>query len=132
MSGRAVCPCCGSETDRPFVVDLTSNSISVDGETVRMQGREAEILFVLASAYPAPVSMDRLITRVYNGQEPERADVTIRTLVCRLRRRIAKLPLVVVTDPAGGYRLDPKPDSSIAVPLARRLRASSLHVRASA
>lgn len=103
----ATCPCCGAETERPLIVDLMTNRVVVGDKWVQLAPQPAEILYVLAEAYPGPVSIDRLLSRLHGaGDHPEFADKSLHTRIHHLRKQIAPLGLRIITNLTRGYALE--------------------------
>ena len=91
------CPCCGQPVtvDRPLV-DLPTNLIKFRGRELLLHPRGAEIADVLAGAYPAGVTKDDLIRRVW-GPHPPRHEHKVNEHVGRLRWGLAPVGLTVTT-----------------------------------
>jgi DNA-binding response OmpR family regulator len=103
---RAVCPCCGSATDRPFIVDLATNTVVVGARSVRLTPQRTELLWLLAEAYPGAVSSDTALRRLYGlRDEPKHPDKTIQVQIHHLRKQIALLGLRIKTNFNRGYAL---------------------------
>jgi DNA-binding winged helix-turn-helix (wHTH) protein len=64
---ETVCPCClqALPVDDTLRVDLATNTLIFAGKAHRMRGRAAEILHVLAEAYPMAVTYPTLKDRVF-------------------------------------------------------------------
>jgi two-component system KDP operon response regulator KdpE len=87
----------------------------VRGGRVSLSPTECRFLATLAAAMPKAVSTEQLLRKVWmdsDAADPAYVWVTVR----RLRQKIeldANAPHHLLTDPAGGYRLeawDPRPD----------------------
>src|SRR5206468_3098513 len=84
-----------------------SLSVSLDGALVRLPGGRAQILLaVLAVHCGEPVSRDRLVDAVWEGQAPATATTQLHGMVSALRRALP--PGVIETHgPAYLLRLEP-------------------------
>jgi DNA-binding response OmpR family regulator len=100
-----VCPCCGGETDRPFVIDLSANVISCGGKTVRLRPQIAEMLYALAREYPKTVPYARIIGAVWGINEPQRPLDQLRVLASYARPDLAPLGLSIGCRPRVGFFL---------------------------
>lgn len=83
------CPCCGTETEAKFIVSLDINTVAIGGMFIKCSPREAEIFKVLADAFPAPATTERLTSGVY-GQTQSATYLTIQVIVSRLNKKIAR------------------------------------------
>lgn len=94
------CPCCG----RP---DTRTNPIEAIA-AITLSGHERRIALSLAGNFGHVVAMATLIDAVY-GDDPEggplTADVIIKVMLVRLRRRLAPFGLAVNNVYGVGYRL---------------------------
>ncbi|MGL4742769.1 MAG: AfsR/SARP family transcriptional regulator [Dermatophilaceae bacterium] len=89
-----------------------ATTVVVDGRTVSGPAlggaKPRQVLEVLALADGAPVSKDRLIELLWDGEPPASAVATLESYVCVARRAVRGTrgqPSVIHTTPAG-YRLD--------------------------
>ena len=102
------CPTCGHEVDDgKIVVDLATNQVIYDGKiSVRLMPQEAEIVYALNEVFPAYLTMDDLVAKVY-GSGADYADyiMSIRVAVSRIRNKLAPLDLTVTNVYGRGYRL---------------------------
>ena len=106
MPPRATCPCCGQETDRPVVVDLATNTVTVGEQSVKLYPMQAEIVWILARAYPGVVSVDSMIRQIYGQRdEPSRPEDTVRVLIYQGRPKLAPLGIKLRNHWSRGYSL---------------------------
>lgn len=101
------CPCCRQrvETKLP-IVDLNTNTLSFGDTHVHLSPQKAEILTVLLERFPAAVSHDTLIRRVWGITEPEKPLIILKTLKCALCRVLRKIGYDIVNTPHVGYKLE--------------------------
>lgn len=91
----------------PLLLDLFHRDASVCGDWLGLHPREFALLWRLAETPRARVTRRALLRDVWRlRHEPETN--TLEVHVFRLRRKLAAhgVDAMVVTDPAGGYRLD--------------------------
>jgi DNA-binding response OmpR family regulator len=104
MSGT--CPCCGQPVSTDgLLVSLDGNAASRWGHLLKMRWQEAEVLYLLYSAYPGMVTYERMITQVYGRNEPECAKKVLEAVYSRLRRIMAPLGVTVDVVWGRGVRL---------------------------
>lgn len=102
-----VCPCCGSGIDAPVAVDLNTNTLSTRGETVRLTAREAEIMSILAKAYPAAATYQKIFAGLYGaGGGPDDPLNSLSVMLVRLRRLLAPLGISILTQHGKSLRLE--------------------------
>lgn len=102
----ALCPTCGQtlpQIDKP-IVDLAINAVLVDGEWIKLSGREAEVLSVLAQTMPRLCSHTMIYDAIYtvNGDAGMK---TIVIFVCRLRDKLSHTNLSIMNVWGRGYKL---------------------------
>lgn len=91
----------------PWVVRPTLNSVSQNGNAIRVEPKAMEVLVCLADADGVVVSKDKLIADVWSDTPFVGDDVLTRN-ISELRRALgddAKAPRVIETIPKKGYRL---------------------------
>lgn len=89
---------------RCICVDLTTNSLTFNGVTLKLTPRAAEIAYVLAEEKPKTVSYGMLLRRIYGVKEHEFSLKGIQEQVCDLRKRLKPLGLDLICSNEG-YRL---------------------------
>jgi DNA-binding winged helix-turn-helix (wHTH) protein len=99
------CPCCGGETERPFVVDLNANVISCGGNRVALRPQIAEMLYALARDYPKTVRYEKLINSVWGMNEPQCPREQLRVLASYARADLASIGLRIGCRPKVGFFL---------------------------
>ncbi len=101
------CPLCGNEAPSVAGVQvcLETNTALVDGQQIKLTGREAEILFVLADMSPHVVGKDFLLERLYAHHADEPASKVFDVHVCRLRRKLAGIDIDIRTIWGRGWQL---------------------------
>lgn len=107
MTDRS-CPCCGGVmyTKVPVYVDLTANEASVRGQAVKLTPRQAEVLHVLAEAFPRGVDKDRLINMVGGRYATENVrEPCIPVHISHIRRALRPFGVAIECLWGRGYRL---------------------------
>jgi two-component system alkaline phosphatase synthesis response regulator PhoP len=89
-----------------LVLDAESRTAELDGEGLRLQPREFEVLFLLASHAGKTLSRDFLIEHT-SGYGRAVATRSLDTHVKNLRRKLGAKGRMIVTVPKLGYRLEP-------------------------
>jgi two-component system alkaline phosphatase synthesis response regulator PhoP len=89
-----------------LALDATQRAASLDGESLRLQPREFEVLFLLASHAGKTLTRDFLIehTSSYGRPVPTRS---LDTHIKNLRKKMGVSGRMITTVPKLGYRLDP-------------------------
>src|SRR5947209_15027482 len=64
--------------------------MAVDGKAVDLSAKERALVVALALEAGRVVSVDRLIEALWDGAEPDTANVSVRVHVSRVRRRLAE------------------------------------------
>lgn len=101
------CPCCGAAVQRKLpLVDLDTNTCSFAGERVGLTPREAELAYTLVQRFPAVVSYDSLIRTVWGSTEPESVASVLKTMKCRLCRKMRKIGFNIRVVYTRGYALE--------------------------
>ena len=87
------CPCCGSEVDRPFLVDINSNTVARGDRIVRVTASQAILIDALWRAYPAAVVIDDLRWALYGGRarEPGNPRATIKVMLSHCRYQLTSV-----------------------------------------
>ena len=87
-------------------LDASQRSAVLEGESLRLQPREFEVLFLLAAHAGKTLSRDFLIehTSSYGRPVPTRS---LDTHIKNLRKKMGALGRMITTVPKLGYRLDP-------------------------
>ncbi len=106
-STAVACPVCGHDAaDRKgFVVSLEDNAAYVDGMTIQLGGKQAELMFVLAENSPRAVTRETLMGELYIHYADEPDQSIIGVFVCALRRKLAGTSYMIMTVWGKGYRL---------------------------
>ena len=89
-----------------LALDASQRSALLDGESLRLQPREFEVLFLLAAHAGKTLSRDFLIehTSTYGRPVPTRS---LDTHIKNLRKKMGAFGRMITTVPKLGYRLDP-------------------------
>ncbi len=98
------CPTCGSSIAKKICVSLETNTLQINGISIKLSPALAEIAYVLEQAFPGTVPNRILVskTRPITDQSTG-PDVLVRTYISHLRRILKDTPLSVETTGAG-YR----------------------------
>ena len=120
------CTCCGGDVadrDRPWI-SLDTNRMMSGGEIIQLSAREAELMSILISAMPLPVSTERILARLYGGISTESAYNTLRVFVHNLRRKIENSSVKVTTIRGRGHAVEYKNTESLSGRLGSSGRAA--------
>jgi two-component system KDP operon response regulator KdpE len=88
-------------------VDMKRRRVILDGEEIRLSGREHALMTLLASQAGHPVSHKEIIQKVW-GKDAQVDTQFVRVLVGQLRQKIEaeqSSPQLIRTEPGVGYRL---------------------------
>jgi DNA-binding response OmpR family regulator len=107
------CPCCGQPipVSSDVIVSLNTNSITLRGVTMRLEPREAEVLYVLAERMPAPLTRETIVAKVWGLSDSEAPAKNVDVHVCKLRQKLGRLGLTISkyregrNSLSGGYAL---------------------------
>lgn len=94
-------------TKRGLEIDFDTRRAIVDGQSVRLSRKEAELLQVLVDAKGAIVSHERIIEVIW-GRGSEADFMNLRVLAWQVRRKIepdAAVPRFLIAEAGEGYRL---------------------------
>jgi DNA-binding response OmpR family regulator len=92
------CPCCGGTVARPLVVDLETNTVARGDRAIQVEPRTAEILSILADAYPAAVDREKLIDGIWGvGTSAWQKRPTLRRHIERTRPKAQSIGLLIET-----------------------------------
>ena len=87
---KNVCPLCGTRgISAGLSVNVTANIAWLDGKTIRLTAREAELLQAMLDEWPEPVKRERLFLRVWGCASDVNPHI-IPVIVCKLNRKIAE------------------------------------------
>lgn len=103
----ALCPCCKQPFDPAEIVFSEDwRIVAHHGERVALTPRETQVFARLHRAYPNLVHRDVLHAALYAGDRDGGADPKILDIfVCKLRKKLSPLGIVIETVWAAGYRL---------------------------
>lgn len=97
MTDKIKCPTCGAPMDGPpFVVDLDTNTIIIDGEAVLVTPMMAEICYALDQTYPRVARREYILATTHSLA----TDVDIKIIdvvIHNLRKRISHTRLRIKT-----------------------------------
>lgn len=102
------CPTCGTDlanADRPYI-SLETNTLMAGAEVVKLAPMEAEIVSILSEAMPRVVPHEKLIMRLWGGDEIEWARDSVGVRICKLRKKLAPAGLAIKTHWGRGYALE--------------------------
>jgi DNA-binding winged helix-turn-helix (wHTH) protein len=102
------CPTCGHALEpTDLVFDEGRNSITRQGETVRLTGDEFRFARILFTRAPAVVEKDSIYQAMFAhrhfDEQPEPKIIDV--YVCKIRRKIAPLALLIETSWGRGYAM---------------------------
>lgn len=100
------CPTCGAPLkDVRFWVDVQNNIIVSENRAVQVTPRVAELIWLLRKHFPHTVESERIIARVWNGQDPIDPSRNVLTQVTYARRFLEPLGWTIRNIYGGGYAL---------------------------
>jgi two-component system KDP operon response regulator KdpE len=103
--------CVGHEAkkeERRLVIDFDARRATIDGRSVRLSRKEAELLQLLLEAEGAIVSHDEIIRSIW-GRNSGADYMNVRVLAWQVRRKIepnADVPQFLIAEAGEGYRLN--------------------------
>jgi DNA-binding winged helix-turn-helix (wHTH) protein len=89
-----------------FEFDYNHNTIFFDGGVIALSPHEADILRVLLNNRARPTPIGTLIQKVYGGNEPDAAAVSIRVAIHSLRKKIQPTGMSIKVEPKVGYEIE--------------------------
>ena len=100
------CPSCGQSVQGVvFWIDAEAHSICIDGQHISFTPDEFTVFAALHGKAPKLVSNDQLCFAVWNIQEPETAESTIKVHISRIRKMLGDTRLGIENIWGEGYRL---------------------------
>lgn len=103
------CPCCGASIapDRGILIDRDGGFIVGNDSVVRLSDLEQQIFMAIWDASPRLLTKEKLMSDVYwRRQDAEEPDIKIiDVMVCKIRKRLAPLGVVIDTVWGQGYRI---------------------------
>ena len=70
-------------------LSVASKTVSADQQSIVVTASQVEILQILASHYPLPVSMKAMVASLWTAGGPDSATNIISVQMCRLRQKIS-------------------------------------------
>jgi DNA-binding winged helix-turn-helix (wHTH) protein len=89
-----------------FEFDYNRNAIHHSGKVINLSPHEADILRVLLNNRARPTPIGTLIQRVYGGNEPDAAQISIRVAIHSLRKKIKDTGMTIQSRTKVGYEID--------------------------
>jgi hypothetical protein len=89
-----------------FEFDYDRNAVFFESTVIRLSPHESDILHLLLINRARVVPLSTLIERVYGGNEPETAPVSIRVAVYSLRKKLAPTGIRIRAEARVGYEID--------------------------
>jgi DNA-binding response OmpR family regulator len=101
------CPCCGQETpSERLLVNLDTNIAAYDGIEIEIRPPQAaELVYILAEAWPKTASLFKISQAIWGMHEPEGAVASIRVHVSMARKQLERLGFGIEAIVGRGYRL---------------------------
>ncbi len=103
------CPRCGHDVARleGIHVVLEENRVWFGERSIKLQGREAEILYLLVDAALRLATKDYVMRNLYAVEAEEPSRKCLDVYMCRLRRVIVRTGYTIETVRGRGWRLVP-------------------------
>jgi DNA-binding winged helix-turn-helix (wHTH) protein len=89
-----------------FEFDYNRNTIFYGDRVISLSPHEADILRVLLNNRARPTPIGTLIQRVYGGNEPDAASISIRVAIHSLRKKIKDTGMTIQSRTKVGYEVD--------------------------
>lgn len=103
------CPLCQGKGTIDCVVHLDHHrrfvSVAWSGEKLYLPPAQFAMMQVMVRRIPNPVATEALMRSMWGDYEPERGDLTLKTQICYLRKKLRLLDLVIHRFPNVGYGL---------------------------
>jgi DNA-binding response OmpR family regulator len=101
------CPCCGAPCEAKFLVDLNTNTIVIEGRTIKVFPTSAVIAHALLKNDPRVTTAESLLQAMYGdpANEPEKARHGLTVHVYHLRRSLLPFGWTVQFINGAGYKL---------------------------
>lgn len=103
-----ICPCCGQNVpDANLIVSLETNTASRGSRVAKLENGQADILSVLAAAWPGIVTHATIANALWGTSSgPSNESVIVRVTISAMRKRIKPLGVKIVPVYGRGYRLE--------------------------
>ncbi len=107
MRTRAHCPSCGQPLPvlHDCHVDEEARRLVIGDRRVDLTRQEWDCFALLYKRRPRLVTRDSLIIELWQDEEPENADGSLKQVICKLRRALRDGDLHIETIYQSGYRL---------------------------
>ncbi|MCB1516107.1 MAG: winged helix-turn-helix transcriptional regulator [Hyphomicrobiaceae bacterium] len=102
------CPTCGQKLpdDGALQIDYEAGIVVFGGRFASFPKQEFEILAALLESSPRVLSKDQLLARAYPASADEEPEIKIVDVyVCKIRKKLAGIPLNIQTEWGRGYRV---------------------------
>lgn len=100
------CPTCGHALPAGRLrVDLDNNVLLADGRAIKLQPREAELLWYLVQQYPRMARRDAIVVNVWGNAEV--CFATVKSAISDARRPLRMIGWTLKCEHGIGYRLAP-------------------------
>jgi DNA-binding response OmpR family regulator len=106
------CPCCAQPIaiDDRIMIDVEGGFVAGGGHITRLTESEFNLFHMIWSSQPRTVSREKLMTEAYwrrsDDEEPEIKIIDV--FVCKLRKKLLPLGVVIDTVWGRGYRILPQ------------------------
>ena len=101
-----LCPCCGANVKEPFVVDLGGNKLAVEGKTIDLMPKVAEVLFIMLKAYPGTIDREMMMSKLYGMQSDQPGIAILNVYVTYARAALVGTDWTIRGVQGRGYRLE--------------------------
>ncbi len=101
------CPTCGQPLPpAQLVLDKESRVLASEHHQIRLEGQQLKLLIALVRGAPRVVAHDQIIMTIWDDDEPEHPENTIKVLVHRLRPKLKPFGLAIRNTSGLGYALE--------------------------
>jgi len=101
----ALCPCCGSPIDRPFLASIDTGTIATALGAVKVPFAEFDVFASISAAYPGAKRHDQIGVEAWGEGYFDKDPNHLKVLVSNLRRRLRPIGIEILTAHKRAFRL---------------------------
>lgn len=106
MTTQPECPCCGQQIQSlDIIVNVDGSTVLCGGSAVYLTRQEMVVFNSLFKAYPRVVTREKIFNDIYPLHQTGCQKI-IDVLICKLRRKLAPLGIVIATNWGCGYSIE--------------------------